>query len=1019
MRYHLPLLFCFVLFGWSLSGLAQTGTIRGKVTDGTTGEVLLGATVRVLQGGQVKGGAYSDLEGSFTSKVPAGTYTVLTSYISYITDTAEVTVTAGQVVLSDVLLFEESTVREDLAVTITAKRNEASDVAFQAKKQNSINAIDGVTFDLVQRTGDNNVAAAMQRVVGVTVTDGKYVYVRGLGDRYSKTLLNGVQIPGLDPDRNTVQMDIFPANLIDNVVVIKNFTPDLPGDFSGGLIDIITKDFPNQFTVGASASLGYNPQANLNDAFLTYETGNRDWTGFDDGTRAIPDAITEQREAGFDFSQVNQFTRDPAVAQVVDATSSSFSTGFTPYEGRSDLDQAYQFNIGDQKALGNGNIGYIFGVSYRNTYEYHNNRVENRYSVDDSTSEALVPIRLLNIDGIASEHNVIWGAIGKISYKSPNHKVSLDYMRNQSLSDNAIYLNGTYPEGPQPSDTTQIEFYQTRAIRFSQRAVNVFQLSGKSNFGRTEDGQIRRGVQVGWAASYAPSRLSEPDVRFFANGYEFPSFQPGQEAQDTSWQQSRARHILPGRFYREMTEDVWNGKLDLMLPFQQWNGLDAEVKFGGNVSWRTRDYEETRFFFPRSNVPFDGRPDNLLLPQYIGVTDTSGSASNPLYFFGTYLQDGSLAQNSYDAHQLVLATYGMITLPITPRFKVITGLRYERTDAMTDPRDSSTVLAITPIVTNGDTTGFDSIQQRRFPAGILDLNDFLPALTLIYSPTDKMNVRFSGYRTLARPSFREFSSLITFDFNGDYEQWGNSNLKRTIINSYDIRWEWFPSYNEIASASFFYKDFTNPIEKAVVSATQNPYFQYRNVGDATAYGLELEFRKNFAFLSEALRNLQISGNASFIISEVTIDSAEYRSITARDPLRPRTRPLFGQSPYTINGEIAYVDPEIGLSTSLSYNVFGPRLVLVGVNGTPDVYEQPRGLLNLSISKEFGRFKIRLRANNLLNPEYQFLQPFSAYSRDENRARIQENGEYVTVEEDYLFRSYTKGRSFSVGLSFKL
>ena len=261
--------------GLALSSFSQ-GTIRGKVTDGESGEVLLGATVRLLQDGAVRGGAYSDIEGSYSIKAAPGTYSLIVSYVSYINDTiSNVIITGDEVVFNETLLFESLQIREDLAVEITARRNQASTVTLYNTKRNSINTIDGISLDLVKRTGDPNVAAAMQRVTGVTVEDGKYVYVRGLGDRYSKSLLNGAELPGLDPNRNTVQMDIFPSNLIDNILVYKTFTPDLPGNFTGGLIDVRTKDFPNQFTLSVSTSWGFNDQS----SFL----GEGDVVRFDDG----------------------------------------------------------------------------------------------------------------------------------------------------------------------------------------------------------------------------------------------------------------------------------------------------------------------------------------------------------------------------------------------------------------------------------------------------------------------------------------------------------------------------------------------------------------------------------------------------------------------------------------------------------------------------------------------------------------------------------------------------------------
>ncbi|MEM6633468.1 MAG: carboxypeptidase-like regulatory domain-containing protein, partial [Bacteroidota bacterium] len=263
MKKDLPKLLwiCLIIGGFTFEGMAKSGTLRGKVSDGESGEVLLGATIRMFQDGVMKGGAYTDVEGSYTISAAPGAYTLIISYLSYINDTVEVEAIDGEVTFTETNMFLTMEIRKDLEVVIVAKANQASDVTLFRKKLKSINTIDGVSADLAARVGAPTAAAAMTRVTGVTVEGGRYVYVRGLGDRYSLTTLNGAEIPGLDPDRNTVQMDIFPSNLIDNIIVYKNFTPDLPGSFSGGLVNVITKDFPEKFTFSLSGSAGFNSQA--------------------------------------------------------------------------------------------------------------------------------------------------------------------------------------------------------------------------------------------------------------------------------------------------------------------------------------------------------------------------------------------------------------------------------------------------------------------------------------------------------------------------------------------------------------------------------------------------------------------------------------------------------------------------------------------------------------------------------------------------------------------------------------
>lgn len=966
----------------------QNGTIRGKVTSATTGEIVTGATVRLMLADQVRGGAYTDIEGTYTIQAPAGTYDLIISFASYINDTiSNMVVTAGDVVYNETLLSDK--VADVVVITGQASKNTSG--AFDLRKMKADVAVDGVTSDLMTRTGDATLAGGMTRIVGVTVVDGKQVYVRGLGDRYTKTLLNNAEIPGLDPDKNGVQMDIFPSNLIDKVEVLKSFTPDMPGDFSGGLINIVTKDFPTSFTMSASVSQGYNTQASLRDGFLTSTESSRAWLGFDDGTLAEPEYLKNLRQNG-DGLPTTPFTTDPEVAQTINESSSSFQTPITPFVGNSGLNQSYQFSLGNQTVIGPGQLGYIAGVSYRNNFSFYDNLVENRYVLPDAGAAGLSYTRLLDNEGLRSAHNVLWGALAKVSYKTTNHKFSFNYMRNQSLNTSAIYLEGLSSDVAIqiPTDRTEnieeLEYFQTQGSRTSIREVNTFQLSGSHLMDKLG------GTKIDWIGSYVPSRLLEPDFRFFTNGYQFPSG----TTTDTSFVIAPSSHSLPGRFFRSMDEELYNARIDIAVPFKQWSGLKAEFKFGANYSYKDRSYEEIRYQYDlRSSQSWDGSPESLFTQPRIGIEDTivrmvPGGGQISRYEAGTFLTNTSLKQNSYVGDQTILGTYAMVKLPlIEDKLRFVGGARYEDTDAQ---------------IISADTVNFE-------PA-VLDLQDILPTATLVWTPKEKMNVRVSAYRTLARPSFREFSPLITFAFNGDYEEWGNPEVRRTLITNTDIRWEWYFNLNEMVSLSAFYKDFQDPIQKTLVFATANPYFTYRNVDQALAYGLEFEFKKNFGFINEKLSKLQLSGNISLINSRVDIEENEYEAIISTDPTREPYRPLFGQSPYAVNGELAYLGDKTGVS--ISYNVFGPRMVLVGGRDAPDVYEQPRHSLNFSISQDIGKYvSVRFQAQNLLNPEYLFTQSYGGVD-------LGPNGERTALPvQDYVFRSYTTGRTFSLNVGFKL
>ena len=283
---YLAILFLIVAFQL-ITGFvfAQNGTIRGAVFDEKTGEPLFGVSVLVKE---TTTGAVTDFDGKFEIAVAPGDYTLQISYISYATaEITQVSVKSGQVtVINDILMAEEASELE--TVTIAASAIRTTEAALMAVKRNAPNVLDGISASTFRQIGDGDAASAVKRVTGVSIEGGKYVYVRGLGDRYTKTVLNGVDVPGLDPDRNALQMDIFPTNVIDNIIVAKSFSAELPADFTGGVVDIETKDFPEEKTIRLGISGGLNPSMHFNSNYLTYDGGKTDWLGYDDGTRAIP-----------------------------------------------------------------------------------------------------------------------------------------------------------------------------------------------------------------------------------------------------------------------------------------------------------------------------------------------------------------------------------------------------------------------------------------------------------------------------------------------------------------------------------------------------------------------------------------------------------------------------------------------------------------------------------------------------------------------------------------------------------
>ncbi|MEM7035814.1 MAG: carboxypeptidase regulatory-like domain-containing protein, partial [Bacteroidota bacterium] len=355
----------FSLFAllFAASGVwAQNGTIVGKVTDAEGGEALVGATVLVLnQDSTPIAGANAADDGSYKINVAAGTYTLQCKYISYESMTfGDFVVEAGKTVTKDFAMGADLD-DEQYKVVIQDKVIKNNEAALINVRRRSSSVMDVISMDQVKRAGDASAAGAMKRVTGVTVESGKYVYVRGLGDRYSKTLLNGNEIPGLDPNRNSVQMDMFPSGLIENLMVHKTFTPDLPGSFTGGLVKISTRDFPPAFTLQYSSSFGYNTNATFRDDFITGRRGKLDWLGFDDGTRALP----EELEAN--GGRVPDITfNDQGVADQLTGISRSFGSPIYLENSNSSINHRHSFTIGDQKSLFGKPFGFVASLSYNN-----------------------------------------------------------------------------------------------------------------------------------------------------------------------------------------------------------------------------------------------------------------------------------------------------------------------------------------------------------------------------------------------------------------------------------------------------------------------------------------------------------------------------------------------------------------------------------------------------------------------------------------------------------------------------
>lgn len=947
-------LFSLLFFIVGLTAFAQDGKITGTLVDSENGEPLIGANV-LIDGTTL--GAATDIDGHYSiTQVPAGTYNVIFSFISYTkTTVSNVEMKPGETVKLDVALKPEAIETDE--VVVTAKLLENTEATLLLQRQKSTQVSDAISSEDISRSGSGDAANAMTKVTGASTVDGKYVYIRGLGERYSSTQLNGSEIPSSDPDKRTVQLDIFPANLIENIVTTKTFTPDMPGNYTGGAVNIGTKSFPEKLTVSFSASTSFNSQTTFESGkFLFYNGGGSDWLGMDDGTRDIPSIITDPNTDIPDRSVVYANYDE---AQKLDEITRSFSPQMDVSYGDARINQSYSFSFGNQYTLGEQPLGVLATFSYSRKNSGYNDGIVSRYKLTGDVGSTDNLTNLFNYVDAEGVDEVNWGGLVNVAYKfHPNHSVKANYMFNQSGESGARYLTGTFPDQLQEDRT-----FETRTLRYVERQLNTMQFKGEHSF------ESIGGMKADWLVSFASNTQDEPDLRYFSNHY-------GTLNGRTIYSISPANYPEPTRYFRKLTEDNQNYALNLEIPFKQWADLNSKFKFGGAFLTKERDFSTRSFKLAEVNSKYDGT-GNDYFAQNMGIIETR---NDTLSIFGLALQDASEDRNNYSGTEDVTAFYGMVDLPLFKDFRVITGARFETTQ--TD-------------VVSQDTT---------FEAGKLDESDILPSLSFLYNLSEKMNLRLAYGRTLARPNMRELAPFPSNSFVSGFTLNGNPELQRTLIDNFDLRWEWFIRPGEIVAVSGFYKNFENPIERVFIIGENNE-ISYKNVDKALVYGAEFEFRKRLDELSDLLdtdlfSNFYIGTNFTWVVSQVNIGEAELQSIRALDPDAPDTRRLQGQSPYIINANIAYQNYEIGTSISLFYNVFGERLSEVSQSATPDVFEQARNQLDFIASQKiWNGFSLKFSIKNILDEPIKKTIDFK--------------------DTEYIIAEYYRGVDYSIGFSWNL
>ena len=875
--------------------------------DGEYDEPMAFANV-IVKGSTI--GTTTDFDGKYSLDLEPGEYTLTFSFVGYQTiEVSEVLIKSDEVEQVDVTLSTNTL--DEIIITTTVRKNTESAVLDIQKK--SAVMLDGLSSQGIKKAGASNIASAVKSVPGVSVQGGKYVYVRGLGDRYTKSILNGVDIPGLDPDRNTIQMDIFPTNILENIIVIKSAAAEYPADFTGGVVDIVTRDFPTKKETSFSIGSAYNSEMHFKNDFLIGPSEGTDFLGFDNNSRSRPINRYQYIPGTFEnYPLLTQLTSsfNPILQAERKTSKNNFNFGFTT---------GNQFLVGD-----NDKLGYQFSLSYRNETSFYKNRVDNRLTKDpnNSSNYNLLTSRLST--GDEGENNIILSGLAGLVYKRENSKYKLNLLHIQNGESVGGYFN---QEASQAGAGGGIEQYTKDVIQYTQRSVTNLLLNGQHN--------IENGWNIDWKISPTLATVLDKDHRTTA-------FQITQEGDAIIAPSSSG---YPQRVWRDLFEFNLANQVNFLKKYTL-KDKPAKLKFGGGMTYKFRDFELDYYIFTSTNpvVP-NGQANNLLLTENIWTPETQA---------GTHLVFGNLYQsaNSYEGEQRIYSGYFSNEFELIENLKSVVGIRTELFQSYYTGQNQSG-------------------SQVFYNEKIIDNFDIYPSANLILSLNENSNLRSSFSKTTARPSFKEASRAQIYDAISDRLFIGNLDLKPSYIDNLDMRYEIFGDKGDIIAFSGFYKTFKDPIELTFFASAPNQ-LTARNLGAAKVYGAEFEIRKPLNIISDDVRKWRFSLNASLIKSSLEMFEDEYnnRLNAARDGESiSRTRDLQGQSPFLINSNIEFLNEETGFQYGLFYNVQGRTLEVVGTGIVPDVYTVPFHSLNFNLKKfldDDGKSSISLKAKNILS-----------------------------------------------------
>ena len=893
---------------------ASTGKVQGRLVATDDGEPVGFADVVLLPADTTLHpvGALSNADGTFLLVAPPGRYRLRIRALSYATrEIADVVVTENQLVPLNIALTPEAIQVKE--VVIEAKAMQNSETAMLAARRKAAAVGDAVSAEQVRRAPDKDAAEVLRRVTGLSVSDGKYVFVRGLGERYSSTEVDGVRIASPEMNKRVVPLDLLPANLLENIVVQKTYTADRPGEFGGGDVQVHTRDFPGHRTWSLSAGQGAL-DGTTGEMQRVYAGANANFLGFGADSREMPSAVKDTPIPALN-------PRVPSTYTTVASMAKAFGDSWGPRGARANPNASYSGTYGDQFKIFGRDFGVISSWSYNRSYKDQRERqrfyeggadaIKYDYDVDRSTASAQL------------------GGITGLSYRlSPRHSLHFRGLFTQSADDEVRVYEGTDYNSLEAITNTPLVRRNTRFL-YVERSVLSGAVEGKHEFSRL------LGSSLDWKFTRSFARRLQPDRREYVYNRQF--YQPDPTI-DPHW----VFASVGGSEFGDVHDQGWGTTIGTSVPWEIRSLGKGKLALGYDRQTKARDNFYRRFnLIPNQNVDREAGPDTIFAPGgFNGTPNETGSIEDATS------NTAAVGLDNYRGSQRIEAGYLSADLPFGPHLRGNAGVRVEH--------------------------GFQDVQSfalfqpgRVLTEGKLDDTDWLPSGNLTASFGDRMSLRVAGSRTISRPDLNELSSSPFLEYIGGMLAKGNPDLRRAVIENYDARFEFFPSLSEVLAAGVFYKDLHHPIEQLIRGGTPH-ILSPVNSERGHDVGLELEARAALGRIAGRLKGLSVNSNLSFISSEVQLSSTS--------KLGSEKHPLQGQANSLLNAALVWSKPGGHTEASVLVARTGRRLVALATLPLPDIYEEPSTTVDASVNfAPIRNARVKLSGKNLFDWHYRQVQ----------------------------------------------